>query len=160
MDSSFIEALSLMPRNEITHTDVLDYSTLAPGTTLKVTTAVTVVGYLVFGLMSAMFINGRAQGGRWAPEWYRESNKAGYENLGLALWWIGILFFWPLVWISYLIFAAAKNFGKFIIYCKVKRAEQVERAKQKKRAEQEGRAVQEERAEQEDWAEQDYMEQV
>ncbi|KAF4945898.1 hypothetical protein FSARC_14326 [Fusarium sarcochroum] len=118
MTSPFIEALSLMPRDEPIHDNVLEDVMLDSNTTLKIGVAVTVVGWLIFGLISCLTINSGGKAGRFVPEWYIKSNKKGSDKLAVTGWWIGILLFWPIIWMVYLIRAAEKGVGKCFGLCK------------------------------------------
>ncbi|SPJ85118.1 uncharacterized protein FTOL_10974 [Fusarium torulosum] len=99
LSSDFIEALALMPRGAGVNDDVLKSSSPSPRNTVKIVAAMWTCGWLVFGLISIICLNGRSKAGRWVPEWYLDYSSMRWAKLGVMGWWICVLLFWPIIWL-------------------------------------------------------------
>lgn len=75
---------------DVTQTSDYPYSTL-----VKVLAPITVVGWLVAGVVCAAWINSRGRAGRWVPEWYLDSRGTKMDVLLLATWWAIVVVGWP-----------------------------------------------------------------
>lgn len=71
-----------------------------PNTPIVVIT-VSVVGYLIFGLIVAVFFNGDAFS--FLPQWYKRSQRSLPDKVAVVLWYLGIMIFWALIVPLYLI---------------------------------------------------------
>ncbi|KAF4995006.1 hypothetical protein FDECE_12940 [Fusarium decemcellulare] len=74
-----------------------------PHTTLKIVITMWICGWIVFGIISILCINGQGRAGRWVPEWYLDSKGTARDKLAIVGWWLAILLFWPLIWLGYLV---------------------------------------------------------
>lgn len=71
-----------------------------PNTPLVVV-AVSVAGYLIFGLIVAVFFNDDTFS--FLPPWYRRSQRTLSDKGGLVLWYLGIMVFWAFIVPLYLV---------------------------------------------------------
>lgn len=86
--------------------------------------AVTVVGYLLFGIISIMCITTAGHGGMWIPEWYLDSEGKRGDRAALVGWWTTVALCWPMIWPTILIRKLATSVRKFL---GKKRGKQLER---------------------------------
>ncbi|KJK85621.1 hypothetical protein H633G_10536 [Metarhizium anisopliae BRIP 53284] len=64
---------------------------------VKVLIPISVVGWLLFGAICILCINGRGRAGRWIPEWYLDSEGKRWDKAAVGAWWLAVLFGWPLI---------------------------------------------------------------
>ncbi|KAJ6439730.1 conserved leucine-rich repeat protein [Purpureocillium lavendulum] len=64
---------------------------------LKVLIPVSAVGWLLFGVICILCINGQGRAGRWVPEWYLDSDGTRRDKLAVGTWWLAILLMWPVI---------------------------------------------------------------
>ncbi|KAM5346356.1 hypothetical protein ACJ41O_009361 [Fusarium nematophilum] len=69
-------------------------------TTVKIIATVWAFGWVCFGLITIMSINGLGRTGRWIPEWYLDSRGSAWDKLSVVGWWIFVILFWPLIWVA------------------------------------------------------------
>ncbi|KAI5464863.1 hypothetical protein BGZ63DRAFT_378848 [Mariannaea sp. PMI_226] len=76
-----------------------NYQSPAPDhlTIIRVLILVTVFGWIFFGVMSIMCINGRGQAGRWIPEWSLDSKGSRWHKIGIVTWWLAVIILWPVI---------------------------------------------------------------
>lgn len=66
--------------------------------TMAILIPITVLGWLLFGVICMLCVNKLSRGsGWWTPGWYRNGEKRHCKHTKLALWWIGFMLFWPLI---------------------------------------------------------------
>ncbi|KAF5670490.1 hypothetical protein FHETE_4397 [Fusarium heterosporum] len=128
LSSPFIEALALMPRGAEVNDNVLNSSSPSPRTTLKIVAAMWACGWLVFGLISIISLNGRGRAGRWVPEWYLDYNSTKWAKLAVIGWWVCVMLFWPIIWVIVLFGATGRIIKKRIAEWKEARKERREMA--------------------------------
>lgn len=75
-----------------------DSLTPSPSTLTEILVLVTVFGWLLFGIISILCINGRGRAGRWVPEWYLDSNGTKRDRAAVVGWWATVVLFWPVIW--------------------------------------------------------------
>ncbi|PNY27271.1 Uncharacterized protein TCAP_02803 [Tolypocladium capitatum] len=63
----------------------------------KVLIPVSVFGWLTFGVICILCLNGRGKAGRWVPEWYLDSHRTGRDKGLVAAWWIAVVVMWPVI---------------------------------------------------------------
>ncbi|KAF7559123.1 hypothetical protein G7046_g5019 [Stylonectria norvegica] len=68
-----------------------------PHTLTKVLVLVTVFGWLVFGIICILCINGRGRAGRWVPEWYLDSEGRPADKAAVVTWWVAVVMLWPAI---------------------------------------------------------------
>ncbi|CAM1502410.1 Fc.00g043940.m01.CDS01 [Cosmosporella sp. VM-42] len=83
--------------------------------------SVTVIGWLVFGIIIVICTNSRGRAGCWVPEWYLDCQGTRKDKAAVAAWWIVITLFWPVLGPV----LAARKCGKFIINRTKRKAETV-----------------------------------
>ncbi|KAK7422945.1 hypothetical protein QQZ08_009303 [Neonectria magnoliae] len=66
-------------------------------TIVKVLVLVSVFGWVFFGVMSILCINGRGRAGRWVPEWYLDSRGSAWNRASVVTWWIAVVVLWPVI---------------------------------------------------------------
>lgn len=81
------------PANEMTYRDGI-YTEQA---IWKVLIPVSVFGWLTFGVICILCINGRGKAGRWVPEWYLDSDRTGRDKGLVAVWWFAVVVMWPVI---------------------------------------------------------------
>lgn len=92
-------------------TDDHDFDSNMPDhtTLVKVLATVSAFGWLLFGIISILFVNGpgRRRGfvGTWAPEWYLGSERTRRDKSRVGAWWVGVILLWPGI---LLVFVATK----------------------------------------------------
>lgn len=64
---------------------------------LKVLIPVSVLGWIVFGAICILCINGHGRAGRWIPEWYLDSEGTRWDKTAVGAWWLAVIFGWPLI---------------------------------------------------------------
>ncbi|KAG8424010.1 hypothetical protein J3458_000850 [Metarhizium acridum] len=64
---------------------------------VKVLIPISVVGWMLFGAICILCINGRGRAGRWIPEWYLDSEGKRWDKAAVGAWWLAVLFGWPLI---------------------------------------------------------------
>ncbi|KAF4435377.1 hypothetical protein F53441_13530 [Fusarium austroafricanum] len=119
LDSPFIEALALMPREE--HDNVLEDKDLSYHKTIRIVAAMSALGWLVFGLISGLCINGSGKCGRWIPKWYLDSSGNKKAKLAVAGWWTCVILLWPIIWVVYLITGAGRAIRSLFLRCMKRR---------------------------------------
>lgn len=68
-----------------------------PTTVVKVLILVSVFGWVFFGIMSILCINGRGRAGRWVPEWYLDSRGSRWDLVAVVAWWVTVMVLWPII---------------------------------------------------------------
>ncbi|KAF7543432.1 hypothetical protein G7Z17_g10747 [Cylindrodendrum hubeiense] len=68
-----------------------------PATTVKVLILVSAFGWVFFGVMSILCINGRGRAGRWVPEWYLDSHGSRWDRAAVVAWWVTVVVLWPVI---------------------------------------------------------------
>ncbi|UNI22757.1 hypothetical protein JDV02_008618 [Purpureocillium takamizusanense] len=63
----------------------------------KVLIPVSVFGWLIFGIICILCLNGQGRAGRWVPEWYLDSDRTRRDKLSVVLWWFAVLVMWPVI---------------------------------------------------------------
>lgn len=76
--------------------------------------AVTVVGHLLFGIISIMCITAAGHGGMWIPEWYLDSEGKRGDRAALVGWWTIVALLWPVIWPTILIRKITTSARKFL----------------------------------------------
>jgi hypothetical protein len=68
-----------------------------PRAIVRVLIPISIAGWLLFGVICILCINGRGKLGRWIPEWYLDSEGTRWDKAMVVLWWIAVMVFWPLI---------------------------------------------------------------
>jgi hypothetical protein len=66
-------------------------------TVIKVVTLVSVFGWVFFGIMSIMCVNGQGRAGRWVPEWYLDARGSRLDKTVVVIWWLAVVLLWPVI---------------------------------------------------------------
>jgi hypothetical protein len=69
-----------------------DYDNIA-----KVLIPISVFGWIAFGAICILCINGHGRAGRWIPEWYLDSKGTRWDKTAVAAWWLAVIVGWPLI---------------------------------------------------------------
>ena len=64
---------------------------------VKVLVPVSVFGWLVFGVICILCINGKGRAGRWIPEWYLDSDGTRWDKAAVGAWWLIVVIGWPVI---------------------------------------------------------------
>ncbi|KAG6026813.1 hypothetical protein E4U41_001163 [Claviceps citrina] len=67
------------------------------GSTAEVLVPISVLGWVVFGAMCILCINGRGRAGRWVPEWYLDSGGTRWDKAAVGAWWLAVMVLWPVI---------------------------------------------------------------
>ncbi|KAG5978699.1 hypothetical protein E4U55_006045 [Claviceps digitariae] len=68
-----------------------------PDNIVKVLIPISILGWLAFGAICVLCINGHGRGGRWIPEWYLDSRGTRWDKAAVAGWWMAVMFGWPVI---------------------------------------------------------------
>ncbi|EHK44023.1 hypothetical protein TRIATDRAFT_79208 [Trichoderma atroviride IMI 206040] len=68
-----------------------------PRAIVRVLIPISIAGWLLFGVICILCINGRGKLGRWIPEWYLDSEGTRGDKAMVVLWWVVVVVFWPLI---------------------------------------------------------------
>lgn len=68
-----------------------------PRAILRVLIPISIAGWLLFGVVCILCINGQGRLGRWIPEWYLDSEGTRWDKAMVVLWWVAVMVFWPLI---------------------------------------------------------------
>lgn len=63
----------------------------------KLLIPISVCGWLTFGVICILCLNGQGRAGRWVPEWYLDSDRTRRDKLAVVLWWFAVLIMWPVI---------------------------------------------------------------
>lgn len=76
-----------------------DFNSPTPdrSTIVKLLTLVSVFGWVFFGIMSIMCINGQGRAGRWVPEWYLDARGSRWDKTMVVIWWAAVVLVWPVI---------------------------------------------------------------
>ncbi|POR39432.1 Uncharacterized protein TPAR_00375 [Tolypocladium paradoxum] len=80
------------PASEIKRDDMYDAQAI-----WEVLIPVSVFGWLTFGVICILCLNGRGKAGRWVPEWYVESGRTGRDKALVVAWWFAVVVMWPVI---------------------------------------------------------------
>ena len=58
---------------------------------------ITTAGWITFGVICILCINGQGRAGRWVPEWYLDSKGTKRDRAAVVAWWWAVLLFWPFI---------------------------------------------------------------
>ncbi|CAH0052969.1 unnamed protein product [Clonostachys solani] len=64
---------------------------------VRVLAPITALGWLFFGMICVLSINGRGRAGRWVPEWYLDTLGTRRDRAWLVAWWVAVLVLWPVI---------------------------------------------------------------
>jgi hypothetical protein len=64
---------------------------------IKVLIPISVLGWIAFGAICILCINGHGRAGRWIPEWYLDSAGTPWDKAAVVAWWLAVVFGWPLI---------------------------------------------------------------
>jgi hypothetical protein len=64
---------------------------------VRVLAPITALGWLFFGMICVLSINGRGRAGRWVPEWYLDTLGTRRDRAWLVAWWVVVLVLWPVI---------------------------------------------------------------
>ncbi|OAA50702.1 hypothetical protein NOR_01152 [Metarhizium rileyi] len=73
------------------------YYDYEPHNIVKVLIPISVVGWILFGAICILCINGHGRAGRWIPEWYLDSDGSRWDKAAVGAWWLAVIFGWPLI---------------------------------------------------------------
>ncbi|PTB69171.1 hypothetical protein BBK36DRAFT_1097659, partial [Trichoderma citrinoviride] len=68
-----------------------------PRAIVRVLIPVSIAGWLLFGVICILCINGRGKAGRWIPEWYLDSEGTRRDMALVVLWWVAVMVLWPVI---------------------------------------------------------------
>ncbi|KAH6605932.1 hypothetical protein Trco_005085 [Trichoderma cornu-damae] len=68
-----------------------------PSAIVRVLIPISIAGWLLFGVICILCINGRGKLGRWIPEWYLDSEGTGRDKAVVVLWWAAVIALWPAI---------------------------------------------------------------
>ncbi|KAL7918026.1 hypothetical protein ACQKWADRAFT_305224 [Trichoderma austrokoningii] len=68
-----------------------------PRAIVRVLIPISIAGWLLFGVICILCINGRGKLGRWIPEWYLDSEGTRCDKAMVGLWWVAVIVFWPVI---------------------------------------------------------------
>lgn len=68
-----------------------------PRAIVRVLIPISIAGWLLFGVICILCINGRGKLGRWIPEWYLDSDGTRRDKAMVVMWWMAVMVFWPLI---------------------------------------------------------------
>ncbi|KHO01591.1 uncharacterized protein MAM_00592 [Metarhizium album ARSEF 1941] len=64
---------------------------------IRVLIPISVAGWILFGAICILCINGHGRAGRWVPEWYLDSEGTRWDKAAVGAWWLVVLFGWPVI---------------------------------------------------------------
>lgn len=62
---------------------------------INVLAPITAAGWILFGVICVLCVNGRGRAGRWIPEWYLDTKQLRRDKVELACWYFCVLVLWP-----------------------------------------------------------------
>ncbi|KAG6032531.1 hypothetical protein E4U40_006143 [Claviceps sp. LM458 group G5] len=68
-----------------------------PDNIVKVLIPISIVGWLAFGAICVLCLNGHGRAGRWIPEWYLDSGGSRWDKAAVGAWWLAVVFAWPVI---------------------------------------------------------------
>lgn len=68
-----------------------------PRAIVRVLIPVSIAGWLLFGVICILCINGRGKAGRWIPEWYLDSEGTRRDRALVVGWWVVVIVLWPVI---------------------------------------------------------------
>ncbi|KAL7938760.1 hypothetical protein V8C35DRAFT_275991 [Trichoderma chlorosporum] len=68
-----------------------------PREIVKVLIPISIAGWLLFGVICILCINGKGKLGRWVPEWYLDSQGTVRDKALVMLWWAAVMVLWPVI---------------------------------------------------------------
>ncbi|TFB07382.1 hypothetical protein CCMA1212_000429 [Trichoderma ghanense] len=69
-----------------------------PRAIVRVLIPVSIAGWLLFGVICILCINGRrGKAGRWIPEWYLDSEGTRRDRALVVGWWAAVIVLWPVI---------------------------------------------------------------
>ncbi|KAH0492919.1 hypothetical protein TgHK011_007846 [Trichoderma gracile] len=68
-----------------------------PRAIVRVLIPVSIAGWLLFGMICILCINGRGKAGRWIPEWYLDSEGTRRDRALVVGWWVVVIVLWPVI---------------------------------------------------------------
>ncbi|PNP60433.1 hypothetical protein THARTR1_00457 [Trichoderma harzianum] len=68
-----------------------------PRAIMRVLIPISIAGWLLFGVICILCINGKGKLGRWVPEWYLDSQGTVRDKALVMLWWITVMVLWPVI---------------------------------------------------------------
>lgn len=68
-----------------------------PSAIVRVLIPISIAGWLLFGVICILCINGRGRLGRWIPEWYLDSEGTRRDKALVVLWWLAVMVLWPVI---------------------------------------------------------------
>ncbi|KAL7910848.1 hypothetical protein GGI35DRAFT_445770 [Trichoderma velutinum] len=72
-------------------------TTYDPRAIIRVLIPISIVGWLLFGVICILCINGKGKLGRWVPKWYLDSQGTMRDKALVMLWWIAVMVLWPVI---------------------------------------------------------------
>ncbi|KAG6007135.1 hypothetical protein E4U21_006319 [Claviceps maximensis] len=57
----------------------------------KVLISMSILGWLAFGTICLLCINGHGRAGRWIPEWYLDSEGTRWDKVAVVAWWLAVV---------------------------------------------------------------------
>lgn len=76
---------------------------------VKVLIPISVFGWILFGGICILCINGHGRAGRWVPEWYLDSEGTRWDKAAVGAWWLAVIFGWPLILPGIVVGATSKR---------------------------------------------------
>ncbi|QYS96004.1 hypothetical protein H0G86_003268 [Trichoderma simmonsii] len=68
-----------------------------PKAIMRVLIPISIAGWLLFGVICILCINGKGKLGRWVPKWYLDSQATKRDKALVMLWWIAVMVLWPVI---------------------------------------------------------------
>ncbi|KAL7951571.1 hypothetical protein V8C42DRAFT_304488 [Trichoderma barbatum] len=68
-----------------------------PRAIVRVLIPISIAGWLLFGVICILCINGKGKLGRWVPEWYLDSKGTKRDKAMVVLWWVVVMLLWPMI---------------------------------------------------------------
>ncbi|EHK23619.1 uncharacterized protein TRIVIDRAFT_199974 [Trichoderma virens Gv29-8] len=68
-----------------------------PRAIVRVLIPISIAGWLLFGVICILCINGKGKLGRWVPEWYLDSQGTKRDKAVVVLWWVAVMVLWPVI---------------------------------------------------------------
>ena len=121
-----LQTIALMARDVVDNNNVLRDKALGPSATIRLVAAITTSGWITFGLIMGLVLNARGKASSFVPEWYLDSNGSAWAKLAVAVWWISIILFWPVICVVYVILAAGRGVRNLFLKCGGKRMQKTE----------------------------------
>ncbi|KAL7962212.1 hypothetical protein V8C34DRAFT_271109 [Trichoderma compactum] len=81
----------------------------------RVLIPISIAGWLLFGVICILCINGKGKLGRWVPKWYLDSQGTVRDRALVMLWWIAVMVLWPVILPVLLLRKVVRVFKHFLV---------------------------------------------